>query len=131
MLAEPFDVRQAAELLQRLSRYLFLSAACAASAHHECPLVDTYSGRPCCCTGCDHTGFVGSPPPVVLPLLHYAEDGRRQGYTYDAQQMGVRDDLVRAMTHVLENHVHELRRPRMAHQLAVAAALVFAPRSGA
>lgn len=128
---EPTDVSQAAELLHELMQSLYLSPACAAGVHHECPQVDAYGGLPCCCTVCDHTDRHGSPPPVLVPLLHYAEGARRPPYTYDDQGLGVRTDLVAAMNRVLEWHVHELRRPPIAHQLAVAAALNFAPRSGA
>ncbi|MEV7902139.1 hypothetical protein [Streptomyces anulatus] len=131
MPGELNDVRQAAELLHRLTRHLYLSAACAADDHANCPQIDHYSARPCCCTACDHSGLTGTPPPVCVPLLHYAEKAPRPGYTYDSQGMGVRDDLVEALARVLETHVHELRRPPMAQQLAVAAALLFAPRSGA
>lgn len=131
MSAEPVTARAAAELLRTLMQNLYLSTACAAGDHGRCRLVDKYRGLPCCCTECDHTDLEGSPPAACVPLLHLGEDERRPEYVYDDQGLGVRGDLVQAMSHVLEDHVHELRRPAMAHQLAVAAALNFAPRSGA
>lgn len=125
------DARQDADRLRELMQSLYLSTACAAGDHRECRTVDKYKGLPCCCTVCDHTDLNGSPPPASVPLLHYAEGDRRPGYAYDAWGMGARSDLVAALDHVLEDHVHELSRPSLAQQLAVAAALVFAPRSGA
>ncbi|MGW3860671.1 hypothetical protein ACWEDZ_04215 [Streptomyces sp. NPDC005047] len=126
------SVRPAAELLHELMQHLYLSTACAADDHGECRQVDKYRGLPCCCTVCDHADLVGSPPPACTPLLHYAEAGeRRPEYTYSpGEPLGVRNDLVDALTRVLAHHVHELRRPPIAHQLGVAAALTFAPRSG-
>lgn len=116
--------------LAALSTDLFLSPACAASEHEKCWQVDLFSGRPCCCPECAHVDLHGAPPPAILPLLHLAEEGRMEpGYTYFKDQgLGVRSDLVEALNHVLELHVHELRRPYLAYRLAVAAALVYAPR---
>lgn len=127
------DVQPEVAFLVALSTDLFLSPACAAGQHEQCWQVDTFTGRPCCCPDCDHVDLGGAPPPATLPLLHLAEEGRAEpGYTYyKAEGLGVRTDLVDAMNRILELHVHELRRPYLAYRLAVAAALTYAPRSGA
>lgn len=119
--------------LVALSSDLFLSPACAAGEHEQCWQVDNFTGRPCCCPDCDHVDLEGAPPPVILPLLHLAEEGRAlPGYTYyKAEALGVRSDLYEALWRVLELNVHELRRPHLTYRLAVAAALTYAPRSGA
>ncbi|WP_369042264.1 hypothetical protein [Streptomyces sp. Midd1] len=119
--------------LAALSTDLFLSPACAADEHERCWQVDHFTGRPCCCPDCDHVDLEGAPPPATLPLLHLAEEGHsKPGYTYfKGEGLGVRTDLVASMNRVLELHVHELRRPYLAYRLAVAAALTYAPRSGA
>jgi len=129
---EHTDVKPEALFLAALAQELFLSPSCAAGRHEQCWQVDTYSGRPCCCPDCDHVDLEGAPPPVILPLLHLAEEGRgRPGYTYyKGEGLGVRSDLYEALNRVLELHVHELRRPYLTYRLAVAAALVFAPRLG-
>ncbi|MFV0135528.1 hypothetical protein ACLGIH_20290 [Streptomyces sp. HMX87] len=127
------DVLPEAAFLAALSTDLFLSPACAAGEHAECWQVDSFRGRPCCCPDCDHVDLRGAPPPATLPLLHLADDGHQKpGYTYHkGQGLGVRTDLYRALNRVLELHVHELRRPYLTYRLAVAAALVYAPRRGA
>lgn len=126
------DVRDLALLLHSLTQKLHLSPACAAGIHTDCPGVDSYRGLPCCCPECDHADLTGTPPPVCRPLLHLAEEGRqRRGYIYNGQCLGVRADLYEKLERVLELHVHQLRRPKVAYDLAVAAALLFAPRSGA
>jgi hypothetical protein len=132
-MIDPTDVHPEVAFLAVLSTDLFLSPACAAGEHEKCWQVDTFTGRPCCCPECDHVDRHGAPPPATLPLLHLAEEGRCEaGYTYhNGQGLGVRTDLVQAMNRALELHVHELRRPYLAYRLAVAAALVYAPRSGA
>ncbi|AZM47833.1 hypothetical protein DMB38_20400 [Streptomyces sp. WAC 06738] len=130
---EPTSVRDLVELLRSLMQGLYLSTACAAGDHAKCRQVDKYRGLPCCCLECGHADLDGSPPPVCLPLLHMAEEGRQEdGYTYlDGQVLGVRTDLYKAISGALELHVHELRRDRIAYDAAVKAALVFAPRIGA
>ena len=121
-----------AELLHSLSQDLFLSPACRAGVHDECHSVDVYSGLTCCCPLCVHTDLDGAPPPVLLPLLHFAEEGRQQaGYVYAGQALGVRDDVYRAIETALQLHIHELRRPRVAYDAAVRAALALLPRIGA
>lgn len=129
---EPTDIRPEALFLAALAQGLFLSPACAAGRHQQCWQIDTFTGRPCCCPECDHVDQAGAPP-ATKPLLHLTEEGRgRPGYTYyKGEGLGVRSDLYEAMDRVLALHVHELRRPFIAYRLAVAAALVYAPRSGA
>lgn len=129
---EHTDVKPEVLFLAALAQDLHLSPACAADEHEHCWQVDPYSGRPCVCPECDHVDLDGAPPPATLPLLHLAEEGRvRRGYTYyKGEGLGVRTDMYEALNRVLELHVHELRRPYLSYRLAVAAALVFAPRKG-
>ncbi|MFE2539019.1 hypothetical protein [Actinacidiphila glaucinigra] len=131
MPADPSDETPSAQLLRTLMGRLYLSTACAADDHRRCRLVSKYSGLPCCCTRCRHTHLDGSPPPAITPLLHLAEDGRySHQHTYFGDQLlGVRTDMVQAMNRVLDTHVPEERREALAYDLAVAAALIFAPRS--
>jgi len=130
---EHTDVRPEALFLAALAQDLFLSAACAAAKHEQCWLVDPFSGRTCCCPECNHVDLVGAPPRALMPLWHLAEEGRRKdGYTYHGDEpLGVRTDLYEVISRALELHIHERRRPRVAYDAAVRAALVFAPRSGA
>lgn len=131
-MPEHTNVRPLAELLRALMENLYLSTACAAGDHARCRLVDKYRGLPCCCTECEHTDLDGAPPPACTPLWHLAEEGREEaGYTYAGQYLGVRSDLYELIERVLAGHVHELRRPPIAYEAAVAVALFLAPRSGA
>lgn len=131
-MAERTSVRPLAELLHSIAQDLYLSPACRAGVHERCALVDEFTAMTCCCLLCDHVDVDGTPPPAGMPLLHLAEAGRRQaGYHYGTQSLGVRDDMYEAMKAVLAVHVHALRRPAVAYDTAVTAALVYAPRLGA
>lgn len=131
-MAEDTGVRHMATLLHSLSQDLFLSPACRAGRHERCGVADEFSGMTCCCPLCDHVDLDGAPTPATKPLLHLAEEGRQQaGYTYNGLPLGVRDDLYRAIETALQLHVHQLRRPRVAYDAAVKAALALAPRMGA
>lgn len=126
------SVRPVAELLGSLAQELFLSPACAASRHEECQPADPYRGLLCCCPVCEHLDLDARPATASMPLHHLAEEGReRAGYTYLGQYLGVRTDLYERIWQVLTGHVHELRRPAMTYEVAVAVALFLAPRSGA
>ncbi|MFH9731839.1 hypothetical protein [Streptomyces sp. NPDC017260] len=126
------SVKPLAELLGSLTQNLYLSTACAAGQHDDCVPVDPYRGLPCCCPLCDHVDLDGAPPPAEMPLHHLAEEGReKDGYTYQGQFLGVRLDLYERIEQILADHVHELRRPPLTYEVAVAVALFLAPRSGA
>ncbi|MGW3153746.1 hypothetical protein [Streptomyces sp. NPDC001089] len=132
-MAEDTSLRPLAELLHSIAQDLYLSPACRAGVHERCALVDEFSAMTCCCLLCDHVDVDGCPPPAGLPLLHLAEeDGRRRvGYRYGGRPLGVRSDMYGAVESALRLHVHELRRPRVAYDAAVQAALILAPRLGA
>jgi hypothetical protein len=121
-----------AELLHSISQDLYLSPGCRAGVHERCVVVDEFTAMTCCCPLCDHADLAGAPPPASLPLWHLAEEGRRKaGYVYNGAVFGVREDLYRAVENSLRLHVHELRRPGVAYDAAVRAALTLAPKIGA
>lgn len=124
------STRASAELLHALLRQFHLSDACATGNHLRCPSVSPFTLKPCCCTECGHVDLTG--PAASLPLLRLDEDGyRHPAYTYGRQEpLGVVAELVDNLAPVLEGRVPAPERPELAWQLAVAAALTFAARSG-
>ncbi|MFC9505438.1 hypothetical protein [Streptomyces sp. NPDC057002] len=130
MPADDTSARPMAELLYSISQELHLDPACRAGVHEKCRYVDQFSGLTCCCPLCEHTALDGAPPPVTLPLLHLAEEGRpRNGYTYlEGECLGVRSNLYELMVRLLERNAHQPHRSRVAYELALGTALLFAPR---